>query len=111
MPDQFQVLRKRFLNQEKHYPEMILSAPSQILFTINSLAFPLRTSETPLWLKANIIANLAIDGLSIQDKSNGEQVWFQDIQGTLESPELAKNISFSISGRHNQLHKTPLPSL
>lgn len=108
-PDQFQAFRKRMLNQGRNYPDIILTQPSQITLNINSLSMPLKKEDTPLWLKANISSNLTIDSLGIRDRKNGRQVWFQDIQGTLDSPELAKNISFSLNGRHNQEKGSPLP--
>lgn len=109
VPDQFESFRKRFLSKGKRYPEVTLMAPSQVVFNLNSLSMPLKTDDVPRWLKANVEANLSIDKLALQDKMNAGQVWFQDIQGSLESPELARNLSFSLSGRHYQKGSTPLP--
>jgi hypothetical protein len=108
-PERFQVLRKRFLVQNKQYPDIVLTAPAQITLNISSLSYPLEGSDAPHWLKASIQSNLSIDSLGIKNRSNGRHVWLRNIQGTLESPELAKNLSFNFKGQHHQEGGDPLP--
>ena len=108
-PDRFQALRKRFLTPGKKYPEILLTEPSQIALNISSFSLPIEQSDSPHWLKASLTSKLTIDNLGIKNRENGRQVWLKDIQGSVVSSEMAKNISFSINGQHNQEGGSPLP--
>ncbi len=105
--DRFQAFRKRLLTQNKKQPEIMLTSPAQIKWNVNSLSIPMQTSNTPNWLKASIASNISVDTLNIKDNS-GRQVSLEDIEATLDSPELARNISFALNGKHNQAGSAPL---
>lgn len=108
-PERFQAYRKIQLNSRSSNPEIVLMTPSQITLNINSISMPLKTNDTLNWLKANLVSHLTIDALNIKNKENGHQVLINNIEGTINSPELAKNISFSLKGQLNQEDRTSLP--
>lgn len=108
-PDRFQAFRRRLLAQNVKQPEIILSSPSQIHLTLDKLSLPLEVQDRPSWLKASLSSHVSIDSLGMKDKGTGRQVWLGQVQGKLDTPELGKDITFSLTGLHNQQNTPPLP--
>lgn len=107
-PERFQIIRQNFLTEDKQLPAIILATPSQVALNITSLSMPLETKDFQ-WLKASITSDLSVDSLKIKNKNTQHQVWLEDIHGTIESPELARHISFSLEGKHHQEDEKLLP--
>lgn len=97
-PEKFQVLKKRFQSQKQS--PIVLESPARIKIKIPSLSFTF--SENPnSWLKSSVTSTFSIDNLDLKDLANQRAVWLGEIEGTINSPQVQKDIMFSINGMHS----------
>lgn len=108
-PDRFQAFRRRLLPQNVRQPDILLNTPSLIHLTLDKLSLPLEIQDKPSWLKASLSSHVSIDSLDMKDKETGRQVWLGQINGKFVTPEVGKEISFTLKGLHNQQKNPPLP--
>lgn len=92
-PKRFTALRQ-ILQQESSPNHFTLAAPTTIHLNLSSLRLPLTKNAS---LPAIIKGNFHVDGLTL--RSNQQQLVFAFLDGSIDSPDLLKKVSFQIDAK------------